>query len=51
MDKHTLRQDLRKKAMRELFDGLTFEQARGTAEWDDLACDEQMTLEDLIGQD
>ena len=45
----TLAQDLRIQAMKNLFDGLTFDQATNTSEWDALTCDDQMTLEDLIG--
>ena len=41
--------DLRMEAVRKLFDGLTFDQATNTSEWDELTCDEQMRLEDLIG--
>jgi len=44
-----LRRDLRIQAAKQLFDGLTFSQATNTAEWDALTCDEQMTIEDLIG--
>tara|TARA_R110002074_G_scaffold64368_1_gene153713 strand:- start:305 stop:529 length:225 start_codon:yes stop_codon:yes gene_type:complete len=44
-----LAHDLRMEAMRSLFDGLTFNQATTTSEWDALTCDDQMTLEDLIG--
>ena len=40
--------DLRMQAVRALFDGLTFDQATNTADWDALSCDEQMRLEDLI---
>ena len=40
--------DLRMQAVRSLFDGLTFDQATNTADWDSLSCDEQMRLEDLI---
>ena len=36
------------QAVRSLFDGLTFDQATNTADWDALTCDEQMRLEDLI---
>ena len=43
-----LAHDLRIQAVKSLFDGLTFSQATTTSEWDDLTCDEQMTLEDLI---
>ena len=43
-------QDLRMQAVRGLFDGLTFNQATNTADWDELTCDEQMRLEDLINQ-
>ena len=41
-------QDLRMQAVRGLFDGLTFNQTTNTSDWDELTCDEQMTLEDLI---
>mgnify|MGYP006000831383 FL=1 len=41
-------QDLRMQAVRSLFDGLTFNQATNTSDWDELTCDEQMRLEDLI---
>ncbi len=41
-------QDLRMQAVKALFDGLTFDQATNTADWDALTCDEQMRLEDLI---
>jgi len=41
-------QDLRMQAVRSLFDGLTFNQATNTSDWDELSCDEQMHLEDLI---
>ena len=44
-----LAHDLRIQAAKQLFDGLTFSQATNTAEWDELTCDEQMTIEDLIG--
>ena len=44
-----LAHDLRIQAAKRLFDGLTFSQATTTSEWDALTCDEQMTLEDLIG--
>ena len=44
-----LAHDLRVEAMKSLFNGLTFNQVTTTSEWDDLTCDEQMTLEDLIG--
>ena len=44
-----LAHDLRIQAAKQLFDGLTFSQATTTAEWDALSCDEQMTIEDLIG--
>ena len=44
-----LAQDLRIQAAKQLFDGLTFSQATTTSEWDALSCDEQMTIEDLIG--
>ena len=47
MDNQLL-QDLRMQAVRSLFDGLTFNQATNTADWDELTCDEQMRLEDLI---
>ena len=40
--------DLRMQAVRSLFDGLTFDQATNTSDWDALTCDEQMRLEDLI---
>lgn len=40
--------DLRMQAVRSLFDGLTFDQATNTADWDALTCAEQMRLEDLI---
>jgi len=40
--------DLRMQAVRALFDGLTFDQATNTSDWDELTCDEQMRLEDLI---
>lgn len=40
--------DLRMEAVRKLFDGLTFDQATNTSDWDALSCDEQMRLEDLI---
>ena len=40
--------DLRIQAVKALFDGLTFDQATNTADWDALSCDEQMRLEDLI---
>ena len=40
--------DLRMEAVRKLFDGLTFDQATNTADWDALTCEEQMRLEDLI---
>lgn len=46
--KNQLFYDLRKAALRSLFDGLTFEQARGSQDWDDLSCEEQMSLEDLL---
>tara|TARA_R110002012_G_scaffold194306_2_gene362123 strand:+ start:272 stop:481 length:210 start_codon:yes stop_codon:yes gene_type:complete len=46
---NALAQDLRVEAMKNLFDGLTFNQATTTSEWDALTCDDQMTLEDLIG--
>ena len=41
-------QDLRMQAVKALFDGLTFDQATNTADWDALSCDEQLRLEDLI---
>ena len=44
-----LAHDLRIQAAKQLFDGLTFSQATTTSEWDELTCDEQMTIEDLIG--
>jgi len=44
-----LAHDLRIQAAKQLFDGLTFSQATNTADWDALSCDEQMTIEDLIG--
>ena len=44
-----LAHDLRIQAAKQLFDGLTFSQATTTSEWDALSCDEQMTIEDLIG--
>ena len=44
-----LAHDLRIQAAKQLFDGLTFSQATTTSEWDELSCDEQMTIEDLIG--
>ena len=44
-----LAQDLRIQAVKSLFDGLTFNQATTTSEWDTLTCNEQMTIEDLIG--
>ena len=44
----SLATDLRMEAVRKLFDGLTFDQATNTADWDELSCDEQMRLEDLI---
>ena len=44
-----LAHDLRIQAAKQLFDGLTFSQATNTAEGDALSCDEQMTIEDLIG--
>ena len=44
-----LAHDLRVEALRNLFEGLTFNQVTTTSEWDELTCDEQMTLEDLIG--
>ena len=44
-----LAHDLRIQAAKQLFDGLTFSQATTTSEWDSLTCDEQMTIEDLIG--
>ena len=44
----TLVHDLRVEAMRSLFNGLSFNQVTTTSEWDDLTCDEQMTIEDLI---
>ena len=44
-----LAHDLRIQAVKRLFDGLTFNQATTTSEWDALTSDEQMTLEDLIG--
>jgi len=47
MDKNLI-QDLRMQAVKALFDGLTFDQATNTSDWDDLTCDEQMRLEDLI---
>ena len=40
--------DLRMEAVRKLFDGLTFDQATNTSDWDALTCEEQMRLEDLI---
>ena len=40
--------DLRMQTVKALFDGLTFDQATNTADWDALTCDEQMRLEDLI---
>ncbi len=43
-----LAHDLRVEAMRSLFNGLNFNQITTTSEWDNLTCDEQMTLEDLI---
>ena len=43
--------DLRIQAVRALFDGLTFDQATNTSDWDDLTCDEQMRLEDLINSE
>ena len=46
---NALAHDLRMEAMRSLFDGLTFDQATTTSERDALTCDDQMTLEDLIG--
>ncbi len=45
----TLAHDLRVEAMKNLFNGLTFDQVTTTSEWDALTCDDQMTLEDLIG--
>ena len=47
MDNQLL-QDLRMQTVKALFDGLTFDQATNTADWDELTCDEQMRLEDLI---
>ena len=44
-----LAHDLRVEAVKSLFEGLTFNQATTTSEWDALTCDEQMTIEDLIG--
>ena len=41
--------EARIEALKSLFDGLTFSQATTTSEWDALTCDEQMTIEDLIG--
>ena len=43
--------DLRMQAVRNLFDGLTFDQATNTSDWDELTCDEQMRLEDLINSE
>ena len=43
--------DLRMQAVRALFDGLTFDQATNTSDWDELTCDEQMRLEDLINSE
>ena len=45
----TLAHDLRVQAMKNLFEGLDFSQITTTSEWDALTCDDQMTLEDLIG--
>jgi len=45
----TLVHDLRVEAMKNLFEGLDFSQITTTSEWDALTCDDQMTLEDLIG--
>jgi len=50
MDNQLL-QDLRMQAVRALFDGLTFDQATNTSDWDELTCDEQMRLEDLINSE
>tara|TARA_R110002096_G_scaffold130769_1_gene280175 strand:+ start:518 stop:712 length:195 start_codon:yes stop_codon:yes gene_type:complete len=47
--KKDLSHDLRVEAMKSLFEGLTFNQATTTSEWDSLTCNEQMTIEDLIG--
>ena len=47
--KKDLAHDLRVEAMKNLFEGLTFNQATTTSEWDELTCNEQMTIEDLIG--
>ena len=41
--------EARIEALKSLFDGLTFSQATNTESWDNLTCDEQMTIEDLIG--
>ena len=50
MDNQLL-QDLRMQTVKALFDGLTFDQATNTSDWDELTCDEQMRLEDLINSE
>jgi hypothetical protein len=41
--------DIRRQLIADLIDTcLTFDAVRSTSAWDDLTCDEQMTLADLI---
>ena len=47
--KNSLYNQAKLDAILSLFDGLTFDQVTTTAEWDALTCDDQMTIEDLIG--
>ena len=47
--KNSLYNQAKLDAIISLFDGLTFDQVTTTAEWDALTCNEQMTIEDLIG--
>ena len=47
--KNSLHQQARLEAVLGLFGGLTFDQVTTTSEWDELTCDDQMTIEDLIG--
>ena len=47
--KNSLYNQARLEAVLDLFGGLTFDQVTTTSEWDELTCNEQMTIEDLIG--
>ena len=47
--KNSLYNQAKLDAIISLFDGLTFDQVTTTSEWDELTCNEQMTIEDLIG--